>query len=43
MVRKQQLGTIRPIKATRDTEKVQNSLKKLTLCAQTGEGTGNCR
>ncbi|MDI5886375.1 methylmalonyl-CoA mutase [Flavobacterium yafengii] len=38
MVRKQQLEHLDRIKATRDTEKVQNSLKKLTLCAQTGEG-----
>ncbi|MDI6050890.1 methylmalonyl-CoA mutase [Flavobacterium sp. XS2P24] len=38
MVRKQQLEQLGRIKATRDTEKVQNSLKKLTLCAQTGEG-----
>lgn len=38
MVRKQQLEQLDRIKATRDTEKVQNSLKKLILCAQTGEG-----
>ena len=38
MVRKQQLEQLDHIKATRDTEKVQNSLKKLTLCAQTKEG-----
>ncbi len=38
MVRKQQLEQLNRIKATRDTEKVQNSLKKLILCAQTGEG-----
>lgn len=38
MVRKQQLEQLDRIKATRDAEKVQNSLKKLTLCAQTGEG-----
>lgn len=38
MVRKQQLEQLDRIKATRDSEKVQNSLKKLTLCAQTGEG-----
>ena len=38
MVRKQQLEQLNRIKATRDTQKVQNSLKKLTLCAQTGEG-----
>lgn len=38
MVRRQQLEQLEKIKATRDTEKVQLSLKKLTLCAQTGEG-----
>jgi methylmalonyl-CoA mutase len=38
MVRRQQLEQLDQIKATRDTEKVQLSLKKLTLCAQTGEG-----
>ena len=38
MVRKQQLEQLDRIKATRDTQKVQDSLKKLTLCAQTGEG-----
>ncbi|MFV8326737.1 methylmalonyl-CoA mutase [Flavobacterium sp. ZS1P14] len=38
MVRKQQLEQLDRIKATRDTEKVQNSLKKLIFCAQTGEG-----
>ncbi|WP_395048106.1 methylmalonyl-CoA mutase [Flavobacterium sp.] len=38
MVRKQQLEQLDRIKATRDNEKVQDSLKKLTLCAQTGEG-----
>jgi methylmalonyl-CoA mutase len=38
MVRRQQLEQLDRIKATRDTEKVQLSLKKLTLCAQTGEG-----
>jgi methylmalonyl-CoA mutase len=38
MVRKQQIERLERIKATRDTEKVQLSLKKLTLCAQTGEG-----
>jgi len=38
MVRRQQLEQLERIKATRDTEKVQLSLKKLTLCAQTGEG-----
>jgi len=38
MVRKQQIEQLDRIKASRDTEKVQLSLKKLTLCAQTGEG-----
>ncbi|MBX9806613.1 MAG: methylmalonyl-CoA mutase [Flavobacteriaceae bacterium] len=38
MVRKQQIEQLERIKASRDTEKVQLSLKKLTLCAQTGEG-----
>jgi len=38
MVRRQQLEQLERIKATRDTKKVQLSLKKLTLCAQTGEG-----
>ena len=38
MVRRQQIEQLERIKATRDTEKVQLSLKKLTLCAQTGEG-----
>ena len=38
MVRKQQLEQLDRIKATRDTQKVQDALKKLTLCAQTGEG-----
>ncbi|NDP26657.1 MAG: methylmalonyl-CoA mutase [Flavobacterium sp.] len=38
MVRHQQIEQLEQIKATRDTEKVQLSLKKLTLCAQTGEG-----
>ena len=38
MVRKQQIEQLEKIKATRNTEKVQLSLKKLTLCAQTGEG-----
>jgi methylmalonyl-CoA mutase len=38
MVRRQQLEQLERIKATRDTEKVQLSLKKLTHCAQTGEG-----
>jgi methylmalonyl-CoA mutase len=38
MVRKQQLEQLDRIKATRDTDKVQESLKKLILCAQTGDG-----
>jgi len=38
MVRKQQLEQLDRIKASRDSEKVQESLKKLILCAQTGEG-----
>ena len=38
MVRKQQLEQLDKIKATRNTENVVNSIKKLTLCAQTGEG-----
>jgi len=38
MVRKQQIEQLDRIKASRDAEKVQLSLKKLTLCAQTGEG-----
>ncbi|TDE04828.1 methylmalonyl-CoA mutase [Flavobacterium sandaracinum] len=38
MVRKQQLEQLDRIKASRDSEKVQDSLKKLILCAQTGEG-----
>jgi methylmalonyl-CoA mutase len=38
MVRNQQIEQLEEIKASRDTEKVQLSLKKLTLCAQTGEG-----
>ncbi|WP_310378909.1 methylmalonyl-CoA mutase [Flavobacterium sp.] len=38
MVRKQQLEQLEHIKATRNTEKVAFSLKKLTLCAQTQEG-----
>jgi methylmalonyl-CoA mutase len=38
MVRKQQLEQLDRIKATRDTEKVKNSLNKLTLCAQNGKG-----
>jgi methylmalonyl-CoA mutase len=38
MVRKQQLEQLDRIKSTRDTEKVKNSLNKLTLCAQNGKG-----
>ncbi|TRX20941.1 methylmalonyl-CoA mutase [Flavobacterium franklandianum] len=38
MVCRQQIEQLERIKATRDTEKVQLSLKKLTLCAQTDEG-----
>ena len=38
MVRQQQLEQLKRIKATRDTEKAQNSLYKLTLCAKTGKG-----
>jgi methylmalonyl-CoA mutase len=37
MVRKHQLEQLDRIKATRDTEKVKNSLNKLTLCAQNGK------
>ena len=38
MVRKQQLEQLEQIKATRDTEKVNQSLEKLILCAKTGQG-----
>ncbi|MFT7163752.1 MAG: methylmalonyl-CoA mutase [Flavobacterium sp.] len=38
MVRKQQLEQLDHIKATRDYEKVQESLKKIIICAQTGKG-----
>jgi methylmalonyl-CoA mutase len=38
MVRKQQLEQLEKIKASRDDEKVQNSLKKLIECAKTGQG-----
>ncbi|MCF6140420.1 methylmalonyl-CoA mutase [Flavobacterium sp. K77] len=38
MVRKQQLEQLDRIKATRDSEKVKQSLEKLTNCAKTGEG-----
>ncbi len=37
MVRQQQLEQLDRMKATRDTQKVQNSLNKLTLCAQNGK------
>jgi methylmalonyl-CoA mutase len=38
MVRKQQLEQLDRIKASRDTEKVQELLRKLILCAKTGKG-----
>ena len=38
MVRKQQLEQLDKIKASRDNEKVQESLKKLINCAKTGDG-----
>ena len=38
MVRKQQLEQLEQIKANRNTEKVEFSLKKITLCAENGEG-----
>lgn len=38
MVRKQQLEQLDRIKASRNTEKVNESLAQLTLCAQTGKG-----
>jgi methylmalonyl-CoA mutase len=38
MVRKQQIERLEEIKAKRDTEKVNLSLKKLIHCAKTGEG-----
>ena len=38
MVRKQQLEQLEQIKASRNTEKVALSLKKITLCAENGEG-----
>ncbi len=38
MVRKQQLEQLAEIKATRNADKVQISLKDLTICAQTGKG-----
>ncbi|KAB1155047.1 methylmalonyl-CoA mutase [Flavobacterium luteum] len=39
MVRKQQIEQLERIKATRNKEKVENSLEKLTLCAQNQEGS----
>jgi len=38
MVRKQQIEQLERIKSSRDTKKVENSLKKITLCAQNQEG-----
>lgn len=38
MVRQQQLEQLDRIKASRDSDKVQASLQKLKLCAETGEG-----
>ena len=38
MVRAQQLEQLDRIKATRDNEKVQNSIQKLIECAKTGKG-----
>ena len=38
MVRAQQLEQLDRIKATRDSEKVQNSIQKLIECAKTGNG-----
>jgi methylmalonyl-CoA mutase len=38
MVRKQQIERLEEIKAKRDTEKVNQSLEKLILCAKTGQG-----
>jgi methylmalonyl-CoA mutase len=38
MVRKQQVEQLQRIKASRDTEKVKESLNQLTLCAQTKKG-----
>ncbi len=38
MVRKQQIEQLQRIKASRNKEKVQESLQLLTLCAQTGKG-----
>ncbi len=38
MVRKQQIEQLERIKSSRDIKKVENSLKKITLCAQNQEG-----
>ncbi|MEN2486839.1 methylmalonyl-CoA mutase [Flavobacterium sp. B11] len=38
LVRKQQIERLEEIKQTRDSEKVNKSLEKLILCAQTGQG-----
>ncbi|SHG31275.1 heterodimeric methylmalonyl-CoA mutase large subunit precursor [Flavobacterium fluvii] len=38
MVRQEQIKKLELIKSNRNTKKVQLSLEKLTLCAQTGEG-----
>ncbi|MRX41516.1 methylmalonyl-CoA mutase [Flavobacterium sp. LC2016-23] len=38
MVRKQQIERLEEIKSKRDTEKVNQSLEKLILCAKTGQG-----
>jgi methylmalonyl-CoA mutase len=38
MVRQQQLEQLERIKATRDADKVKESLQKLTICAQNGKG-----
>lgn len=38
MVRKQQIERLEEIKSNRDTEKVNQSLEKLILCAKTGQG-----
>lgn len=38
MVRKQQVERLEEIKSNRDTEKVNQSLEKLILCAKTGQG-----
>ena len=38
MVRKQQLEQLDQIKSSRNSDKVQNALSKLILCAKTGEG-----